>query len=173
MIPSIIKKIAKSVIPQRYLFLLRRKRGFSEYQKTKSYREIRQGVERLYFQENAFLEVFWKTVSIGKGPSLSLIVLDDEVLRFDCFGHKEGHFHISLTTFYDTKKDRMFFFENSVEEQIQRTYFELTNNLDYYLQRNKSKKIRHFKIDKSLLETALKEACRKMREFHNLVPDLQ
>jgi len=37
---------------------------------------------------------FWKVVVNGTGPGMVCVVAEDEVLRFDCFGKRDGHYHI-------------------------------------------------------------------------------
>ena len=119
------------------------------------------------------LVVFWKVLPIGKGPALSLYACGEEVLKFDCFGAEKGHYHISFSTPIQTTEDRLYFYEQSAYEQIDRALFELKNNLNYYLQRHRRRKIRNIKVNQKLLTNHCITAGAKMQEFLNEVPELQ
>ena len=41
---------------------------------------------RITVQEDLVIDVYWKSLKIGKGPSLSLFVRGEEFAKFDCFG---------------------------------------------------------------------------------------
>lgn len=104
---------------------------------------------------------------------LSLFCFDDEVLKFDCFGKDKGHYHTNLYCPYQPKENRFYFSEKTVEEQINRTIFELTKNLSYYLQRHPKRRIRAIKIDRVALESVCIKARDKMFEYLLLVPEFE
>jgi hypothetical protein len=94
----------------------------------------------------AYFEVFWKVLDIGRGPAVSLFIRDTEVMKFDCFGKGRGHVHIELRTglLKALAHHRLHLGEKTVEEQIERTIFELRMNLPYYLERHGDARIRAF-----------------------------
>jgi len=57
---------------------------------------IRRDVEWIGVQPDVDLEVYWKILPIGKGPAISLYAFGFEILKFDCFGARGGHFHLFL-----------------------------------------------------------------------------
>jgi len=126
-------------------------------------------------QDHAHIEVFWKVVKMGGGPCASLIVFDEEILRFDCFGFEAGHFHTNLrqpTLLGRQSQNRLFFFEQTVEEQVERAAFEIGTNANYYLQRNRSPKIRRVVLRTERLQAAAELMRAKMLEFQRFVPAL-
>src|SRR6266852_5590791 len=58
--------------------------------------EIRRDVEWIRVQPDVSLKVYWKVLPIGKGPAISLYIFEFQILRFDCFGATDGHFHLFL-----------------------------------------------------------------------------
>ena len=52
---------------------------------------IRNNVKMVKIDDAAVFHVFWKDLPIGKGATLSLVVHDYEILRFDCLGEDAGH----------------------------------------------------------------------------------
>jgi hypothetical protein len=95
------------------------------------------------------LSVFWKNIPIGCGPAICLFSHGKEILKFDCFGPSKGHFHI--TTVHPWKwnnlgrETRLYFIEQEITDQIERSIFELDKNLHYYLQRHPDPRIRYHK----------------------------
>ena len=137
-------------------------------------------------QRGADLYVYWKSLDEGKGPSASFFVLGEEVLRFDCFGENRGHYHMNLenrghrrrnwasTTGLNSRKIICLYFpEKTVSEQIERSAFELTTNVRYYLWRNRDKKIKTFSLDENRLREAVAVMKSKMLEYHHAIPELQ
>jgi hypothetical protein len=84
-------------------------------------------------QENVLLEVYWRDDAGGHGPAASLYIHDDEVFRFDCFGGDQGHCHYNLR---QTRGQRWYYEEGTVQENIDRSVFELTKNLPFCLMNN-------------------------------------
>jgi len=113
-------------------------------------------------QDHVKLNVYWKTPVNGNGPALTLSVYDLEVLRFDCFGKGDGHFHIHFGRDFGAQQNRIFLPETTHEAQIDRSFFELRKNLYYYLQRNRDRRIRNVKIDTDNMEHVLVPIHEKM-----------
>lgn len=129
----------------------------------------RRGTVRYLIQEDARLEVSWREARVGKGPSASLYVYNQEIFRFDCFGEKRGHYHVNLTQPCKAGREeysRMFFFSQTVEEQIERSIYELRTNVGYYLQRDRSPKVRKFRLDPNKIEPVLEWMRDKMLEYN-------
>jgi hypothetical protein len=116
-------------------------------------------------QTGVRLDIYWSVVSQGAGPCASLFVLDEEVLRIDCFAGDSAHMHINpvqlnLPLAWDITP-RLAFPPGNALEQIERGVFELTKNTQTALQMNQLAKLRRFKID----ERALAKAGDTMREY--------
>lgn len=123
-------------------------------------------------EDDTRLEVFFKDFSNGKGPEalaggrgavVSLIVRGFEVIRFDCLG-EAGHYHIVFVRPDDgaaagTPK-RLWFYDRSVEAQINRAVFEIRTNIGYYLQRNPKKQVREVQFKPEALDVMCREAHR-------------
>lgn len=113
---------------------------------------------------SARLEVFWKKLPIGKGPAVSLFILDEEILRIDCFGEELGHMHASF--FHPVEGEhRLFMPEKTVEAQIERARFELCRNYSYYQSRVANAGVRKVKIEDSQIVAASDRACEIMIGF--------
>lgn len=113
-------------------------------------------------QENVILRVHWADVpNVGRGPSASLFVLEEEVLRLDCFGGRQGHMHLNpMQQRYCSRLiARLFFPEGPRSEQVDRAAFELVTNYDAALKSNRLSYIRNFSIDR----IALADAARQMK----------
>ena len=165
----ILKKIAKKTIR---LFFPNYRTKFSLYKNSKPYENIRKDIVDIIIQDGVFLEVYWKILEIGKGPAVTLVVYDYEILRFDCFGKEKGHYHIMLREYENKSEQRIYFPEKTVEEQIDRTVFEITGNLYYYIHRNPIRKVRNMKISEDRLWEAARQAKIKMYEYYKNVPEL-
>ena len=136
----------------------------------------RKDVVRYELQPHAYLEVFWKVLEIGRGPSVALFVYDQEVVKFDCFGAKDGHYHINERQWGKLSKGtvhRLYFPEQTVEAQIERAVFELRTNLSVYLQRNADPRVRNCRIDPACLAEMTGRMREKMLEYLRTIPALQ
>lgn len=100
--------------------------------------------------EDVHLEVYWLSGKVGPGPGASFMVLGDEVMRFDCFGaRRKGHMHLNLKQsrgFPGGGSARLYYPEQTIEEQIERSCFELENNLTYAFKTNASGRIRRLRL---------------------------
>ena len=117
-------------------------------QKARS-KPLRKDVRTIEVQEGLEFDVYWKdTGKIGIGPAVAVYVCLREVLRFDCFGPDLGHFHIFNGPEQPKgERHRIFFQEDSRPDQIQRTIWEIKNNLGSYLQLHSDLRIKNFPID--------------------------
>jgi hypothetical protein len=90
--------------------------------KMRSVYESRNDIHHLEIDESVRIEVFWKKLKLGKGPALSLFMLEEEILRIDCFGKGAAHIHVTL--FLPGKgEQRLWMHEQTVAEQISRARF--------------------------------------------------
>ena len=118
-------------------------------------------------QDHAYVAVYWKDLPIGKGPCASLYVYDKEILKFDCFGEGRGHYHTHMnqSSLVRNGEERLYFYERTIEDQVERSIFEIQKNAAYHLQRNYDPRITFFKLDPSRLEAVCREAKAKMLEY--------
>jgi hypothetical protein len=108
-------------------------------------------------QDQIFMEIYWVAPPVGPGPGASIYIVDDEVMRFDCFGSDLGHYHFNIRQskfFPNGEKTRIFFPEGTVEKQIENATVQLCRNLDYGRGLNTDPRIRAVKIDQNAVEAA-------------------
>jgi hypothetical protein len=119
--------------------------------------------------DRVILSVFWKNIPIGCGPAICLFSHNKEVLKFDCFGPGKGHFHITTTHPWKWnnkgRETRLYFKEQQITDQIERSIFELDKNLHYYLQRHPDPRIRYHKINMRNYRETLDDAKMLMIKF--------
>ena len=121
---------------------------------------IRKDLHKFIIQPNLYFLVFHKVFN-GFGSAVSLYINNYEFLKFDCFGIKKGHYHI-----YDDKiNNTIFFTETTPVEQINKTCFELSNNLNYYLEKSNRLDIKNFKVDFEQINLIIDNIKNKMLEF--------
>jgi len=118
---------------------------------------IRNDVQRLPISDGVELEVYWKKLKLGKGPACSLFMLEEEILRIDCFGKGAGHMHIALFL-PGNGEHRLWMCEATIEEQVARARFELYRNYKYYQCRVPNPKIRALSIDRQRMREVSDEA---------------
>ncbi|WP_290480459.1 MULTISPECIES: hypothetical protein [unclassified Hyphomonas] len=168
--------LARRMLPSRMFYagrqLSRRLRKFRLHERYTAKFPSRRDLKIFSISPDAELHVFWKVLPIGRGPAFSLFIHEDEVLRFDCFGEDEGHYHAHFERGWSAAQTRLYFFEASESEQIDRVEFELLNNLDYYLQRHPWARIRAVRLDRGQLETACAAAGEQARAFLRSIPEL-
>ncbi len=115
-------------------------------------------------QDGVELWVYWSDVpNVGRGPSASLFVLREEILRLDCFSGNEGHMHLNPAQQRMSGRvaARLFFQDGSHAEHVDRAVFELIANSDAALKSNRLDRVRSFRID----EQALADASKQMRGY--------
>ena len=133
---------------------------------------IRRDVEWICVQPDVDLEVYWKVLPIGKGPAISLYAFGFQILKFDCFGATDGHFHLFLGWPSPTTEDRIWLPEPSATAQVERAIFELRMNAPYYLQRHGNERVRRLQLKSGAWSTACARARDKMLHFLCSVPEL-
>src|SRR4029079_8036588 len=134
--------------------------------------EVRSDVEWIPVQPDVDLKVYWKILPIGKGPAISLYAFGFQILRFDCFGARDGHYHLLLGWPSPTSEDRIWLPEPNATAQVERTMFELTKNVTYYLQRHNDERVRRLHLEPATWSTACTQARDKMLHFLCSVPEL-
>ncbi|WP_075351824.1 hypothetical protein [Algoriphagus marinus] len=112
-------------------------------------------------QDDVFFQVYWKSLPIGKGPAVILKAFGQEILKFDCFGKEKGHYHIAPN--YDF---RIYFVEETIEEQIQRTILELKINGLRYLKIQKDPKIKAINPNLNDFNAILKQVESTLLQHH-------
>ena len=135
--------------------------------KSNSHPPIRRDLERIQIVPNLALLVYWKELKIGKGPAAVLEAFGSEIMKFDCFGKDKGHFHVK--PHYDF---RIFFVEETIEEQILRSRKEILTNFKRYLSMQSEDNIRHFVVSQEALETSTLTMEKKMKFFAHHIPEL-
>jgi hypothetical protein len=133
---------------------------------------IRHDVEWIRVQPDVDFEVYWKVLPIGKGPALSLYAFGFQILKFDCFGATDGHFHLFLGWPSPATEDRIWLPEPSGTAQVERAIFELRRNVPYYLQRHSDERVRQLHLESATWSTACTQARDKMLHLLSTVPEL-
>lgn len=102
------------------------------------------------------IDVYWLRLPTHSGPAASLLIFKDEVMRFDCVGPNLGHMHLNMkqTRGYRGDIARLYFHEQDIVAQIERSCFELRTNLAYALKTNFSEQIRQLQLEPSEIEQA-------------------
>jgi hypothetical protein len=134
--------------------------------------EVRSDVEWIRVQPDVDLKVYWKVLPIGKGPAVSLYAFGFQVLRFDCFGARDGHYHLLLGWPSPANEERIWLPEPSATAQVERAAFELTKNVTYYLQRHNDERVRHLHLEPATWSIACTQARDRMLHFLCSVPEL-
>ncbi len=157
---SLIRDLATSVFSYMYARSLKKQHLYKSKKD-----QIRNDVVHFEITENVGLEVYWKILKVAEGPSLIFYALGYEILRFDTYIGGQAHCHIQLVECQKKCKSRLLLPEKTIEEQIERSVFELKNNLSYWLQRHPDSQVRRLKVDKSKLQMAAEQAKEKMLEY--------
>lgn len=106
----------------------------------------------------ASLQLYWKVLKTGRGPAVFLQVNGYEVVRFDCFGASDGHYHVRTMEWRRRAVQRLEMPEKTREDQIERALFEVEHNARWYLDRHPLSRVRNTKIDPRRLAAAVAEA---------------
>jgi hypothetical protein len=151
-----IKRLTMYVLPQPILYELWHLRRKS---RPRTGDDNAEELRAIPVQPDVRLEVYWNTNPLGPGPAASLYVLDEEVMRIDCFGGQTGHLHLNPVqanlALPWAKTPRFFFPPASMEDQVERGAFELRMNTSAALQTNQLARIRNFAIEKNHLNDAV------------------
>lgn len=145
------------------LFEVRQRlKGLYQPRPLRSCRSYIRDVRTLPIQEQVFMEVYWVAPPVGPGPGASVYMIDDEVMRFDCFGSHLGHYHFNIRQakhFPNGEKTRIFFAAGTVAQQIDQAMVQLIRNLDYGRGLNTDARIRAIRIN----QPAVVQAAEWMR----------
>jgi len=115
-------------------------------------------------QPDVRLEVYWSRVpGVGWGPSASLFVLDEEILRLDCFGGADGQ-QARLTARLEGPRIR--FGPGTIPDHIARGVFELKTNGVAALKSNMIKRIRDFPLDAAALDRVSNDMADYMQALY-------
>ncbi len=156
---GILRRIALIMLPEPIFYRLLH---YITRQRPRTALETASDRRKISPQEDVDLWVYWSDVpNVGRGPSASLSVLREEVLRLDCFGGSEGHMHLNLQQqrFSGRVGVRLYFQDGSRAEHVDRGAFELIANADAALKSNGLSRVRSFPID----QNALADASNQMR----------
>jgi len=119
---------------------------------------------------------FWLDERVGGGGTgvgVSLFCDGCEVLRFDCFAGRLGHYHIAPFTPWKLRVRRLEFFGETVQEQIEETLFHLVHNSHFYLQLNPRGHLRRLRIDHAAMERACADARDCLLAYLDTAPVLR
>ena len=132
---------------------------------------LRRDVSDIHFQKDLKLTVYWKILEIGKGPSVIFSFRNKAIIRFDCFGKGDGHYHVY------PDYNRIWFSEESALEQVHLTKAELKHSaqkyLDKYIENTDQAGHKQVRIDNSSFQTALNEMETMMIAFLNDIEELE
>ena len=108
-------------------------------------------------REGLFVHVYRLVEPTGPGLGVSVVAFTDEVMRFDCFGASDGHMHLNIkqNRGYPGSVARLYFREQTIQEQIERSCFELEHNLSYALKTNASSRLRRLQLQPAELQGAV------------------
>ena len=134
------------------------------YGKMRPKSELRNDCRDIPVCEGVYVQVYWKRLKLGKGPALSLFMLDEEILRIDCFGKGAGHMHVAFFLPHEGE-NRLWMHESTIADQIERARFELYRNHRYYQCRIPNPNIRAIKLDREKMKAVSEQAYEIMRGF--------
>lgn len=118
--------------------------------------------------EEIDMEVYWLMVNKEAGPAASIYAFGDELMRFDCFGNENGHFHINMrqSKLYPSGGSaRIYLSKEGYAEQVREAGFWLSHNLKYCLTTNRSSRVRSLVVDAHTLADAAERMMRIMFEL--------
>lgn len=133
---------------------------------------MRRDLRRIDVQRDVALVVYWKVLAIGRGPSVVLEVHGREVLRFDCFGPRAGHYHVASADDGRSWRRRVYLGEPSREAQVDRACHELATGAAGFLERGRASGVRAPRLDPTALARAAAEAASTMHHFLRTVPEI-
>jgi hypothetical protein len=167
-------RIVTRHLPKRWFFLTTDRRLWwftgeaEEMQK-------RMRLVRYDLQEGCFLETYWNEL-IGPdgakhaGPAACLVVHGSDIVRFDCLGQPLGHYHLASAYPHGIRRGlvgEIWLREQTVQEQIERTIFELQRNSVHFLQTHPRRKVRNTRLDEDRLAAVCAEMKSKMLDDVN------
>ncbi|WP_157963252.1 hypothetical protein [Algoriphagus litoralis] len=128
----------------------------------------RMDLKEIVICDNLSFLVYWKILAIGKGPAVILKAYNKEILKFDCFGEKDGHYHVA-----PNYGSRIYFLEKTVMEQVDRTVAELKINGLKYLSLQKEPEIRNLKPSHFDYNSAVDSVEKLLVHFHQTVEEIR
>ena len=159
--------LALECLPQKYVFNLWH-RSLPE----KMHFHIQKADAHVIQFQDACLIVHWSDFPpIGSGPSASLYVLGEEVMRLDCFGGNDGHMHFNPAQDYLNNRldvartPRIYFLEGNRQDHVDRATFELKRNVSAALAMNVLPNIQKYSFDTTELEAAADQMYALMTEM--------
>ncbi len=164
-IQGVLRRIALIVLPEPIFYRLLH---YITRQRPRTALETASDRRKILPQEDVELWVYWSDVpNVGRGPSASLSVLREEVLRLDCFGGSEGHMHLNpeQQRLSGRVGVRLYFQDGSRAEHVDRAAFELIANADAALKSNGLSRVRNFPIDQNALADASNQMRHLMQEL--------
>jgi len=117
--------------------------------------------EIITIERNAYLVAFWKDLDNGRGPGFSLYVHNYEILRYDCLGEDEGHYH-----FYGVSDNShaMPLGNATRKQQVEGSFNVLLTVCLKYLPEHTVPIVRTFRLDSKKVEQAYERARQWMLE---------
>lgn len=140
------------VVPEAFLYPLWRRYKAPYFERIEKI-----GRKVIDIQDHVWVEVYWNKRpeggEVGPGPTASVYVFEEEVLRLDCFGGRQGHFHINprQVLLAERAPARLCFPEGSYQDNFAEAAFQLENNLPAMLTMNRIGVVRSVKLDDARL----------------------
>lgn len=124
------------------------------------------GVKLIPVQPGGYLAVYYKHYGGDDGPGISLYVLENEVLRFDCFGEGRGHYHSLPCLTPWPSKERLAFAAADIPAQIDQSTGEIAEHYAVHLERHFRPCVRNYRFEGDRLDAAVAEAREWMLASH-------
>ena len=165
-VEGVLKRLSLVVVPPEFLYRFWhwRRKGMPRTEDGTS-----EDLRSIAVQDGVCLDVYWTVVDQGAGPCASLFVLEEEVLRLDCFAGNQAHMHLNpvqlnLPLPWEITP-RIAFPPGDAQAQINRAAFELETNTVTALQMNQLARLREFRIEREALAQAAKQMKSYMLEL--------
>ena len=166
---DVTKSILAHVVPEAYFYpTLKRLKTWTRSRRPRKLQPGSTEMQSVPLGEDAFVTYSWISRALrvrdGKvgvmGPRIRLVVHDEVVLRLDCFGGKQGHWHINP----DQVKmlggmSRLAYPEGTHTEHLERALFDLEHNASSAIRMNRVPRVRDYPLD----EARLAEVARSVR----------
>jgi len=127
-------------------------------------------VELIPIQPGGYLAVYFKRYGADVGPGVSLYVLANEILRFDCFGAARGHYHSLPCLSAFPGSEAIDLAGDSIFAQIDQAATEISENHAAHLAKHFRRRIREFRFDQASLDAAVSAARERMLSAHRKAP---
>ena len=120
-------------------------------------------------QPDVTMEIYWVEPPVGPGPGASVYIGGDEVMRFDCFGSDQGHYHFNVRQskyLPGGETTRILYPAGTVGDHIAHAVSDFQRNLDYARAMNLSGRIRRVELDPRAIHRAAETLRQGLREVH-------